>query len=574
VIKDVRLEVAPDAPRVSIVLRNGRIERVLEAGAQLPIGTREVDGKGNLALPAFLDAYSRAGCETPAPVADKDAPPPQVSDVQVDMREANRKGIQPAFRAAEVFDLPKDESKKWREAGFGALLTSPADQLLAGTSALATTRQAAMRDTIVVPDVFMHAAFQASGSGYPSTQMGFAAQLRQFFLDAERHAELVARYEARRPGPRPPFDAELEAGLPLVAKSRRVACQANTVQDIRRWIALADELGLEIAIVGGREAWKIADVLGARRIPVILTLEWGDEPKDPHEKEKKPMKERKPEAAQPEGEKPPEAAPEAKPDDEKKKADEEKKRWEYEEPLGVREWKRREWEEGRDCAIALAKAGVPFAFGSGSSSATELLKRVRTLVENGLTPEAAQAALTTTAASFLGVADRLGAIEAGADATLALWTAHPTAKDAKLAWLFVDGFAHEFELEKSAAPEGKPDEGVDASGTWSVSIESDQGSRKGTLELSMKPDGEASGTLTTTTPNGDELVIEYAGYVRGKTMTLEGSYTRRDLEIKSTWKVELAGDSLSGTATTKGPWGETDSRVEGTRTPKGGEIER
>jgi hypothetical protein len=134
VVKDVRLEDKADAPHVSIVLRDGRIERVLDAGAQLPPGAREVDGKGMLALPAFIDAFTQAGCETRTPVAEKDAPKPEAYDVQVDMREANRKGIQPAFKVADVFNLPKDKAKALRESGFGALLSAPTGQLLAGTT--------------------------------------------------------------------------------------------------------------------------------------------------------------------------------------------------------------------------------------------------------------------------------------------------------------------------------------------------------------------------------------------------------------------------------------------------------
>lgn len=600
VLKDVRLVDLPDAPRVAIVLRDGRIERILEASAQLPLGAREIDGKGMLAVPAFVDAFSQAGCETPTPVAQKDAPRSEASDVQVDMRDANRKGIQPAFRAAEAFNFPKDKSKKWRESGFGALASSPAGQLLAGTSALCTTREAAPRDAIISADLFAHAAFRASGEGYPSTLMGYFAQLRQFFLDVRRHSELQSRYVAGRAGARPPFDAELEAGHALLDERRRVMCEAESAQDIRRWIELGDELGLEVGIVGGREAGRVAELLAARRIPVVLTLDWGDEPKDPHEKDKQAKKEDKPEGEAKPGEKaeeePPPATdkpptdqpatdqpptgdpvaqeaeqPAAKPDEKKSDKDKEaqaKKKWEYEEPLGVREEKRRKWEEGQGSALALHKAGVAFAFGTASSSADELLKKVRTLVEKGLPADAALAALTGNAAQLVGAEGRLGAIQSGADASLALWTAQPTTKDAKCAWLFVDGFSHEFEVKLDAKAEGKPDEGVDATGTWTVELKTDQGTRSGTLVLTMTPEGEVTGTLTSTTPGGGETTTEYKGHVGGKSMTLEGSYTRREIEITSKWKVELAGDTLEGTTTTKGPWGEAEGTVTGSRPPK------
>jgi len=287
VVKDVRIEPRDDAPHVNLVLRDGRIERIAKLDEAPPLGARELEGKGMLVVPAFVDAFTQEGCETPTPVADKDQPPSEASDVQVDMRDANRKGIQPAFRASQVFALAKDKSKALREAGFGAVVSAPTGQLLAGTSTLATTRDAAARDTILAPDVFAHAAFRASGGGYPSTLMGYHAQLRQFFLDAARHATLLRRYQEGQSGPRPAFDVELEAGVKLLDKSQRLMCEAQSAQDILRWIKFGDELGVSVGIVGGREAWKVADVLKARSIPVVLTLDWGDEPKDPAEKDKK-----------------------------------------------------------------------------------------------------------------------------------------------------------------------------------------------------------------------------------------------------------------------------------------------
>lgn len=564
VVKDVRLEDRPDAPRVNLVLRDGRIERITKADEAPPANARAVDGKGWLATPAFVDAFTQVACATPTPVAEQDQPKSEAADVLVDMRDANRKGIQPAFRASEAFVLPKDKGRALREAGFGALLSAPSGQLLAGTSALATTRDAAARDVLLRADVFAHAAFRAGGSGYPGTLMGYVAQLRQFFLDVQRHALLAQRYAAGKSGPRPAFDVDLEAALRLTSKSQRLMCEAESAQDILRWIALGDELGLSVGIVGGREAFKVADVLKARAIPVVLTLEWGDEPKDPNEKDKKGGAKKDKEGAEAKDDA---ASAPAKPEKKDAKADE-KALWSYEEPLEVRKERRRLWEERRDCAIALHKAGVEFSFGSADKGAAELVKKVRTLVEKGLPKDVALAALSTNGARLAGVDAHLGALRAGDDATFALWTAHPLGKGAKLGWLFVDGFPSEFEVKEEAESEGKPDDGVDASGVWAVELKSDQGVRPGTLDVKMAPDGDVNGTYTTTTPGGEgERVIEVRGRVAGKTLTLKGAFSIGDVEVESAWKVELAGESFAGQVTSKGPWGENVSEASATRKP-------
>jgi hypothetical protein len=444
-VKDVRLEARDDAPRKTLFLRDGRVEQVLEAAAQVPEGMRVLDGHGMLALPAFVDAYSFAGCAALQIEAEKDLPPKPGSDLYVDMREANRKGVAPAYRAARVFALDEEARKRWRASGFSHLLSAPHGELLSGSSALVCTRTLASRDAIVRPLVFDHASFECSGPGYPGTLMGAFAQLRQVFFDARWAAELGTRAEAGKAGPRPPFDPDLEALLPMLDKKRRVVCAAETAADIERWMRLADEFSLDIAIAGGREAWKRAALLAQRKIPVLLTLEWGDEPEDPHAKEKEKEKKKEPEkAAEAKPEEPkPEAKPEAKP---------EEPDWKYTLPLRVREERRRLWEEGRDGTKKLAEAGVTLALGTGKGTPKELLERVRTMVEKGLPAETARALLCGRASAVLGMGEQLGSLQPGAGANLALWTADPLQdKEAKIGWLFVEGYVHEFELDSKAS---------------------------------------------------------------------------------------------------------------------------
>lgn len=594
-VRDVRLEARADAPRKTLLLRGGRIEGVLDATAPLPPAVRVIEGKGQLALPTFIDAYTQAGTTAPVVKPDRDVPVSTRSDVQVDMREAGRKGITPAYRASENFDLPNDKSKPFRESGFGWLVSAPSGELLSGSSVLATSREAAARDQIVQGIAFAHGDFRASGPGYPGTPMGFVAQLRQFFLDAARQRELELRFSQARPGPRPPFDADLAAARPLLLHERRLMCAADSDLAIERWLRLADEQGLDIGITGGRAAHEVASLLAARKIPVVLTLEWGEEPKDPREKkdagkapegsaQKAPdsgagaaAESRPAPAGDPPQEKPAEpAAPGAseKPASDAPAAD--PKQWEYEEPLAVREEKRLEWEKGRDCAMKLAAAGVPFAFGSASASPSELLKRVRTLVEKGLGREAALEALCLTPARWLGLDGRVGAVAPGKDATFTLWTGDPldpAVKDAQVAWIFVDGFAHEFEIKPKQAPGGKPKEGLSAAGRYEVTTEGRQGKRTSQLVLEMTADGDVSGKWTSKSPRDDsEQVSDASGHLSGTTLTLEVKFSFGEREFTQKLTGELTADAWSGELTAARPGGESTSPFTATRKPQQEEL--
>lgn len=558
-VRDVVLDRAgaDDSRHVSLLLRDGRIVEWLDPDAEAPPGVRVVEGEGRLALPAFLDAYTRKGVTTPEPVKDQDAPKDERADVRVDMRLANRKGLQPAFRAVEALVVEEQQGKAWRESGFGAALVSPSGQLLSGASVLATTREAAARDVVVEPVVFMHAAFQASGKGYPSTLMGYIAQLRQFFLDAQRHLDLTARYEAGNPVLRPAWDADLEAGLALLRKERALLCEAETHRDIERWIKLADEFGLELAIAGGRDAWRVAGTLVERDIPVVLTLDWGDEVDDPTPEKKEEEEPEEAEGEKAEGE---EAESEGEEEEgeeaeEEEETDEEEADWEYLEPLLVREERRRLWEEKRDCAIRLREAGVSIAFGSSSDKPDALLKRVRTLVDEGLPADAALAAMTTEAASLLGVGKRLGRLEPGFDATFTLWTEDPlTEKKAQTAWIFIDGYGTEFEVEE---PSEGPADGVDVTGTWNVTTKLDGEEQTATLILEMDEDGTVNGKLQRINPmDGSEIEAEVSGQVSGKEATLEATFSVGDFDIDVTLRGDVDGDAMKGDSTMRMPWAE------------------
>ena len=382
-ITDVRLEADLESPRVSLLLEHGRIADVLtDRNASLP-GVRSYAGEGRWVTPALIDAWTSSGVEAPSIETDRDRKPDVSAEIMTEMRAANRKGIRAGFSAAEALVFEGDELSELRKSGIGTLHVAPSGELLGGKSAVISASEAAARDQVISEGVYQCAAFSASGTGYPSTLMGYHAQLRQFFLDASWSEDLRARWEEGRPGPRPAYDVDLSEGAVILKGERRLLCEADTDDDILRWLRLSDEWrargwNVEIAIVGGLEAWRVADVLREREIPVILTLDWGDEVKDPDEekgkgkgKDRGDGEEQAPED-EPAEEAPAESAPSSEePDDAQDSEAEEEPSWEYEEPLAVLRERRARWLEGRDCALRLHEAGVPFAFGSGPEDARE-----------------------------------------------------------------------------------------------------------------------------------------------------------------------------------------------------------
>ncbi|MAF64882.1 MAG: hypothetical protein CMJ84_04390 [Planctomycetes bacterium] len=576
VLADVRLTDEEDAPRVALVVRSGRIATVLEAGSPLPVGLRRIDGQGALALPAFIDGFTTGECDPPEITVARDIAPSTVANVLVGMREANRKGLAPSFSALDAINFGAREREGFRARGFGTLHIAPTGELLSGRGTGVTTSELAQRGRILRAEVGHNATFQASGGGYPNTLMAYMAHLRQFFLDARRHEEILARAAAGIPDRRPPFDADLQAIAPLLNGEGRLLCYAERARDFERWLRLADEFGFEVAFAGGLEAWRVTDLLAERGCPLILTLDWGEEVDDPDAEE-----DGEDEEGEGEGEAKPEATGESEPEvaaeggeaqttaenEPESDVDEDDSPWKYTEPLAVRRERRRRWEEGRDSALRLHEAGVAFAFGSGSDRPEELLERVRTLVEVGLPAPAALDGLTSAAAEILGIADRVGRIAPGQCANVALWSRSPVTGKAHLSWLLVDGEVFEFDPDEADTSDGEPGEGVDVSGSWDVAFESDE-APNATMSLEMSDLGAVNGRFVTTSPiNGEKVTGSLDGRVSGSTLRLRGKISFGAFEATLRFEGELEGDTLRGESGWRFSGGEETSDFEARRTP-------
>ncbi|MBI3843073.1 MAG: amidohydrolase family protein [Planctomycetes bacterium] len=89
----------------------------------------------------------------------------------------------------------------------------------------------------------------------------------------------------------------------------------------------------------------------------------------------------------------------------------------------------------------LAKAGVKVALRSGNDLASERGPAWQAALAErfGLPREQALLAVTRTPAEILGVANRVGSIEAGKDADLVVWSGDPLAPTSRVRCVFIDG---------------------------------------------------------------------------------------------------------------------------------------
>ncbi len=111
------------------------------------------------------------------------------------------------------------------------------------------------------------AALFATSSGSTSGGSRAAAWslIRNALAEARRPADPANRPRDDLLGP-----AEIEALRPVLARRIPLAVAANRTADIREAIALSRDFGIRVVVIGGAEAWRLAEQLAQAQVSVVL----------------------------------------------------------------------------------------------------------------------------------------------------------------------------------------------------------------------------------------------------------------------------------------------------------------
>lgn len=430
----------------TIVIDRGRIVAV-GTDAAVPSDAETFDAEGLIVYPGFIDACTYRGVPARDAGADElerlaDRIPDVTQGPQSATVEALRRKARPELRAWEVYDPKSAGHDDARRAGFTAALVSPPAAILSGRSALVSLGDAPLRRSILRTEVALHASFMSRGErdgfsfAYPSTPMGAMAAFRQIMHDARWQRDVQTWWLRNPAGERPPVDRALDSLLDPLDGRMPIAFLANTENEIHRALDLAAEFSFEPVIVGAREGWKAAERLKTQNVPVLLSLNWPEEPKLPRKKVET-KKEATTAPAQPD--------PRA---DRRPIFDED---WQSQafEPRRAYDERLRLWHEQVDNARALHAAGVKFALTTFElKSPKEFSERLALAIERGLPEQAALAALTREAAGILGMSDEMGQVAAGHLANLTLCDKPLSDKKSRARYVVVEGRLFDFGEDK------------------------------------------------------------------------------------------------------------------------------
>jgi imidazolonepropionase-like amidohydrolase len=355
----------PPIANGTVVIDGGKIVAA-GAGVAVPAGARVIDARGRWVYPGMIDARTQLGLTEIGSVAGGN-----------DMNELG--DFNPAMAAVVAVHPHSELIPVTRVEGVTTVLSAPGGGRVSGIAAVIDldgwTPQEMARVSLaglVVQYPTLERGPGGGGGGFGGG--GPRLSDEEFNRRAERQVrELTEYFERARSyadrkarGALPALDRQLEAMVAPIRGEMPVLVAADGAKEIRGAIALAERFGLRLVITGGREAWRVADTLAARRIPVILG----------------------PILSNPSRDDPFDAI--------------------YAQPR------------------VLARAGVRFAFSTdGASDVRDLPYHAQMAVAHGLDPDTALLALTRWPAEILGIGGEVGTIEAGKAANLFVASGNP-----------------------------------------------------------------------------------------------------------------------------------------------------
>lgn len=500
----------------TIVLRDGLVESVGPKVAAPPDATVLVAEPDWTVYPAFIDAASAVGLDTEgngAPPAGRGGPEPKPVGSRHEL-----KSVHPEDRVIDRVDLSSPSVARHREMGFAVAHVLPEKGVFRGESALLMLRAGPASEVVARGQLAQVIALESSSfmaRQYPSSKFGAVATVRQVFLDAQRQEEWSRRYAANPAGMAPAQYRSSDAPLLAVLGGERLPVfVAINGLDPGRFRNLAGEFDLRGLTVARGLGDREAD-LRAAGMPVLLPLE---SPERPAMKDGDDVIEASLQQMQ-------------------------------QALLAPR------------LPAALDAAGVPVAFvTAGMKNPRRFQENLAAIVQAGLAPDKALAAVTTTPAALLGLSGSMGTLEPGKQANLLVVAGDLFAESPTFRHVFVAGYHEEIEAEETV---GDPDAIVDPRGVWKISMEVMGRASESTWTIAGAREAGGKGRYSGFSESQRAGKRDFSSVdLKGNALTVVSSGGQGgDLKIT----VIVAGERLSGETTMTSERGSATMKVEGRR---------
>ncbi len=359
----VKTMAGPDIENGQVLLDGGKIVAV---GQQVdaPADAQVIDAAGCLVTPGLVDGHCHIGLEEAA--------------IRFEGTDGNEctNPVTPHVRAIDAIQ-PMDETlAQAAAAGVTTAVTGPGSgNVVGGTFVAIKMHGKRVDDMILKYPVAMKCAFgenpkrvYGGQKKMPITRMGTAALLRDLLARTVEYDEAKKAYAADpKNAQKPPVDVKLEAMLPVVHKEIPLKAHAHRADDIFTALRIAKEFDVDITLDHCTEGHLIVDELVKEGKGVLVGPTMGDKSKF------------------------------------------ELKNKSFETPKALNE-------AGLTMCIITDAPVIPLEYLSLCAGLA---------VNAGLDEQEAWKAITINPAKITGIADRVGSLEVGKDADVAIFRGNP-----------------------------------------------------------------------------------------------------------------------------------------------------
>jgi imidazolonepropionase-like amidohydrolase len=341
----------------------------------VPEGAQRIDVTGKHIYPALFDAYTDMGLV-------------EINSIRATIDSFETGSLNPNVKSWVAVNPDSEVIPVTRSNGVLLTLTAPSGGLIAGRSAVIQLDGWTFEDLALRTDIGMHVNWPADSRrrgppGGDPTKPTPRINPLQSLRDALETARAYTKSRASDPA-RHPIDLRWQAMEPVLEGRQPIIATADSIQQIQSAVAFSVEQNVKLIIHGGYDAPECADLLKKHKIPVIVS--------------------------------------------------------------GTYRLPQRE-SDSYDAAFTvpdrLRQAGVQFCISStgkfGASGVRNLPYHAAMAAAFGLPVDEALRAITIYPAQILDVADRVGSLETGKDATLIITSGDPLETATQVEAAYVQG---------------------------------------------------------------------------------------------------------------------------------------
>ena len=361
----------------TVLIDNGKIAAVGES-VQVPDQAEIIDAKGMWVMPGLIDCHTHI-CNFNEPRTNPSIP--------LDLNETSDP-VTPNIRALDAINPHDYAVDKVREAGFTTVCVLPGSANVIGGMGIAMKlRNVETADEMIIPGTeqmkFAMGENPKRFYGYkgrlPVTRMGAAALMRETLFKAKAYSDKLKAAETD-PSKAPEPDYKLEALVPVVRGEMRCRIHAHRSDDIVTAMRIAKEFNLDFTIEHCTEGYLIVNALKNNKVRCTIGPHlWGP-------------------------------------------------------------GKQELWNKRIDNPAILADAGLKVSLTADEGSKTAYLPAtVGMLMAHGLSEKDAFEGVTMNPAETLGLQDRVGSLEVGKDADIAIFDGYPFSSLTLCRMTLIDG---------------------------------------------------------------------------------------------------------------------------------------